>query len=195
MFSGIIESLGKIISTRKEKGNLILSISCSFASELKPDQSIAHNGACLTVTSVNGKDYSVTAVSETLEKTNLDALKPGDMINLERSVKVGDRLDGHIVQGHVDGTGTCESVEELEGSRKFRFTYKMRDHLTVPKGSVCVNGVSLTVVDSERNKFSVVIIPYTLECTNFKFLKKGDIVNLEFDIVGKYVAAMAKTIN
>lgn len=190
MFSGIIESLGKVISVRKEKGNLALAISCSFASELKPDQSIAHNGACLTVTSANATEYFVTAVSETLEKTNLGTLKEGDMINLERSVKVGDRLDGHIVQGHVDGAGTCEKIEDDDGSRKFWFTYAMKDHVTVPKGSICVNGVSLTIVDSEKSKFSVVIIPHTYDHTNFKLIKKGDKVNLEFDIVGKYITTL-----
>jgi riboflavin synthase len=191
MFSGIIEAAGTVAALRREQGNLHISVRAPFASELKIDQSIAHNGACLTVIDIKNDIYTVTSIAETLAKTNLGSLKEGDKINLERCVKVGDRLDGHIVQGHVDQTAKCTGIEEQGGSWLFTFDYDpSQGNVTVEKGSVCVNGVSLTVVGSKNNSFSVAIIPYTYEHTNFHALKKGDTVNLEFDIVGKYVARL-----
>jgi len=193
MFTGIVETLGRVTKIAREGGNLHISVVASFLPELKIDQSIAHNGACLTVVKINSDSYVVTAVEETLSKTNLGDLTSGDLINLERCVKVGERLDGHIVQGHVDLTGICAMMEELDGSWKFSFTYDKRSgHVTVPKGSICVNGVSLTVVDSAPGSFSVVVIPFTYEHTTFKKMKPGDEVNLEFDVIGKYVAALVK---
>ncbi len=186
MFTGIVETTGKVVNLEKTDTNLNISISASFLEELKIDQSVAHNGACLTVVEIKPDHYTVTAIAETLNKTNFSDLKVGDVINLERCVKVSDRLDGHIVQGHVDQIGKVKSVEDKKGSFLLTFTYE-GDHITVEKGSVCVNGVSLTVVNSWDNEFSVAIIPYTWENTNFKFLKPGDSVNLEFDIIGKYV--------
>lgn len=191
MFTGIIEELGQVIALEKEGGNLHFSISTGFTSELKIDQSVAHNGVCLTVVDIQPNSYTVTAIQETLNKTNLGNLKLHDAVNLERCMKLGDRLDGHIVQGHVDTTGICEEIKEMDGSWEFVFNYS-DDQLTVPKGSITVNGVSLTVVQSEKNRFSVCIIPYTYEHTNFKYLKVGDIVNLEFDVIGKYVARLLK---
>lgn len=196
MFSGIVEALGEITSLKKEGTNLHLSVKAPFVSELKIDQSIAHNGACLTVVKINGDEYTVTAIDETLQKTNLGLLNIGDRVNLERCLKLGDRLDGHIVQGHVDQTAVCKSIEEKNGSWIYTFEYDASNNnlpdrqagITVEKGSICVNGVSLTVVNSQKNSFSVCIIPYTYEHTNFKNIKKGDIVNLEFDIIGKYIA-------
>ncbi len=188
MFTGIIETPGTVTSIKKEKGNLHITVRCSFTSELKIDQSVAHNGVCLTVIDIKGDEYTVTAIDETLKKTNLGTLAVGDQINLERCMKLGERLDGHIVQGHVDQTAVCKSVEESDGSFIFTFEYDAsQNNITVEKGSVCVNGVSLTVVNSKNNSFSVCIIPYTLEHTNFKNTKPGNIVNLEFDIIGKYV--------
>ncbi len=190
MFTGIVEATGKIIGIKEEKGNVHFSIEAPFLSEIKVDQSISHNGICLTVTEIFPSHYSVTAITETLRKTNLGELKAGDVINLERCMKIGDRLDGHIVQGHIDTTGTCVDVQEDNGSYLFRFSFDEKYGLTVSKGSISVNGISLTVVDSIPGEFSVAIIPYTFQNTNFHLLKKGDKVNLEFDIVGKYVAAM-----
>lgn len=191
MFTGIVEATGTVEKLEHDGGNLHLTLSAPFAGELKIDQSLAHNGVCLTVVRCDEKNYTVTAVSETLQKTNLGKLKPGDAVNLERCMRMGDRLDGHIVQGHVDLTGTCTQVETLDGSWKFYFTYDVASgHVTVPKGSICVNGTSLTVVDSSPGAFSVVIIPYTFEHTVFRTLKTGDAVNLEFDVIGKYVAAL-----
>lgn len=191
MFSGIIEAAGTVAALRREQGNLHISVRAPFTSELKIDQSIAHNGACLTVIDIKNDIYTVTSIAETLAKTNLGSLKEGDKINLERCVKVGDRLDGHIVQGHVDQTAKCTGIEEQGGSWLFTFDYDpSQGNVTVEKGSVCVNGVSLTVVGSKNDSFSVAIIPYTYEHTNFHALKKGDTVNLEFDIVGKYVARL-----
>ena len=191
MFTGIVEATGVVRQIRKEGTNVHFDIEAPFLSELKIDQSIAHNGACLTVVSFNNGTYTVTAIDETLKKTNLGELKPGDRINLERCMIMGGRLDGHIVQGHVDLTGTCTGISDENGSWKFFFEYDASSgHVTVSKGSVCVNGVSLTVVDSAPGKFSVAIIPYTFEHTNFSSLKKGDRVNLEFDIIGKYVEAL-----
>lgn len=186
MFTGIVEETGKIVNMEKIDENLSISISASFIDELKIDQSIAHNGTCLTVVDINPEFYTVTAIAETLKKTNFSTLAIGDRINLERCVKVSDRLDGHIVQGHVDQVGELKSIENQEGSFLLTFTYTGKQ-ITVEKGSITVNGVSLTVVDSKDNEFSVAIIPYTWDHTNFKYLKIGDKVNLEFDIIGKYI--------
>lgn len=190
MFTGIIESIGKVVSLKKEQDNLHLTLSCTFTSELKIDQSVAHNGVCLTVVNIQNNDYTVTAIEETLVRSNIGLLEVNNEVNLERCTRVGDRLDGHIVQGHVDQTGTCTKVEELEGSWKYHFEYNKSNNITVEKGSITINGVSLTVVDSGVNTFSVAIIPYTHEHTNFHTFKEGTKVNLEFDIVGKYVMKM-----
>lgn len=192
MFTGIIESTGKLKEIKKKDTNLTFYIECKFLSELKIDQSIAHNGVCLTVDGIFNDHYSVTAIKETLNKTNLAQLVPGDVINLERCLKLGDRLDGHIVQGHVDTTAVVTEVIDQNGSWEFYFEYEPNDFITVAKGSICVNGVSLTVVQSLPGKFSVAIIPYTYEHTNFHALKKGSIANIEFDIVGKYILASGK---
>lgn len=189
MFTGIIEEVGKIVKTEKDGDNIHFTISASFWNELKVDQSVAHNGVCLTVVSIDDGHYIVTAIQETLNKSNLGQLEEGDYVNLERCLRIGDRLDGHIVQGHVDSTATCDTINELDGSWEFIFTYT-NNHVTVPKGSITVNGVSLTVVKSKSLLFSVCVIPYTFEHTNFKHLKEGDKVNLEFDIIGKYVARL-----
>ncbi len=190
MFTGIVESLGKIVSRKSEKGNIHFGVSAPFISELKIDQSIAHNGVCLTVVELHDDHYIVTAIAETLLKTNLGELKIGDEVNLERCLKIGDRLDGHMVQGHVDTTATCTDAREENGSHVFRFQYDARIGMTVSKGSVCVNGVSLTVVESSSGEFSVAIIPYTFHHTDFHSIKKDDRVNIEFDVIGKYVAVM-----
>ena len=190
MFTGIVESLGKLVSRKEENGNVHFGIASEFLSEIKIDQSIAHNGVCLTVVSIEADHYIVTAIAETLRKTNLGFLQTGDEVNLERCMKLGDRLDGHLVQGHVDATAKCVNIVPDNGSDLFHFEYDSAAGLTVSKGSICVNGVSLTVVDSSPGKFSVAIIPFTKEHTNFRNLKKGDAVNLEFDIVGKYISAM-----
>lgn len=191
MFTGIIEAVGRVQQLEKEGSNLQIIIEAPFTEELKIDQSIAHNGVCLTVVEINNDSYRVTAIKETLERSNLRLLKPNDVINLERSMKLGDRMDGHIVQGHVDETAVLQSVEELDGSWLFHFQYDAGTaNITVEKGSISVNGVSLTVVDSNTDDFSVAIIPYTFENTNFGKLIKGDMVNLEFDIIGKYVARL-----
>lgn len=187
MFTGIIETMGKVKSVAKNDTNLTFSMETPFLSEIKIDQSIAHNGVCLTVDGIFDGYYTVTAIKETLEKTNLGSLQAGDWVNLERCLKVGDRLDGHIVQGHVDSTARVTDIISHNGSWEFYFEYDPGDFITVSKGSICVNGVSLTVVHSSRGKFSVAIIPYTYEHTNFKSFKNGDTVNLEFDIVGKYI--------
>jgi riboflavin synthase len=193
MFSGIIEKLGRIVALKKEQGNLQITVNADFVNELKIDQSIAHNGVCLTVVDVQNANYTVTAIDETLKKTNLGSLIIGDYVNLERCMKLGDRLDGHIVQGHVDQTAICKDVQETNGSWMFTFEYdSSQNNVTVEKGSVCVNGVSLTVVNSKENTFSVCIIPYTFEHTNFKAIKKGTVVNLEFDILGKYISRLMK---
>ncbi len=194
MFSGIIEELGEVTNLRKEQNNLHITVKSNFTSELKIDQSIAHNGVCLTVIAINGNEYTVTAIDETLQKTNLGLPSIGDKINLERCMKLGDRLDGHIVQGHVDQTATCTEVKETNGSWMFTFEYdSSTNNITVEKGSICVNGVSLTVVNSQHNSFSVCIIPYTYEHTNFHSIKKDSVVNLEFDIVGKYISKLLTT--
>ncbi|MGM5630414.1 riboflavin synthase [Apibacter raozihei] len=186
MFTGIIEATGKVIDIEKQESNLLISISAPFLTELKIDQSVSHNGTCLTVIDINEECYRITAIAETLKKTNFSELKVGDIVNLERCVKVSDRLDGHIVQGHVDQIGVLESVENQDGSYLLTFIYE-GDSITVEKGSITVNGISLTVVNSQNNQFSVAIIPYTWENTNLKNLKVGNKVNLEFDIIGKYV--------
>ncbi|MBX7094831.1 MAG: riboflavin synthase [Flavobacteriales bacterium] len=190
MFTGIVEALGTVVNIVSEEGNVHYYISAPFIRELKIDQSIAHNGVCLTVVDIQQDAYVVTAIAETLSKTNLENWCLGDEINLERCMKLGDRLDGHIVQGHVDQTAICTSVTEENGSWKFHFMYTENENVTVTKGSICVNGVSLTVVDSSKGEFSVAIIPYTYEHTNFHHLKPGDKVNLEFDIIGKYVSRL-----
>lgn len=187
MFTGIIEQIGVISKIHKEGQNIHFTILADFLNELKIDQSVAHNGCCLTVVSISEEGYVVTAIQETLNRTNLSEWEVGTKINLERCLQYNGRLDGHIVQGHVDTVGICTSIEDQEGSWKFNFTYQSKD-LTVEKGSIAINGTSLTVVDSYLGSFSVCIIPYTYEFTNFNSLKIGDKVNLEFDILGKYVA-------
>lgn len=191
MFTGIVEASGVVESVIPEKQNLHFTISCPFTAELRPDQSVAHNGVCLTVVAIQGNSYTVTAVRETLEKTNLSQVKEGDRLNLERCMVMNGRLDGHIVQGHVDQTATCTAVDEHGGSWLISFSYDTAgNNITVEKGSIAVNGVSLTVVNSSPGKFSVAVIPYTMEHTNLGDLKPGSEVNLEFDIIGKYVAAL-----
>ncbi|SRX52566.1 riboflavin synthase [Aequorivita sp. CIP111184] len=187
MFTGIIETVGEINQLIQEGENLQIEINSPLAQELKIDQSVSHNGVCLTVVKVKEASYVVTAIKETLDKTNLKKLKKGCLINLERAMKLGDRLDGHMVQGHVDGTAICNNIQDANGSWIFTFEYKSADFSTVEKGSITVNGVSLTVVNSKKGEFSVAIIPYTFENTNFKTIEKGSAVNLEFDIIGKYV--------
>lgn len=191
MFTGIIEQLGKVTSIEKEAGNIHFTITAPISSELKIDQSVAHNGVCLTVVKLSPDSYTVTAIQETLDKTNLGSWKIGSKVNLERCMQMNGRLDGHIVQGHVDTTATCISIEDQQGSWKYTFKHDPAQ-ITVEKGSVTVNGVSLTVVDSLEDTFSVCIIPYTHEHTNFHQLEVNDAVNLEFDIIGKYVAKMLK---
>lgn len=191
MFTGIIETLGKVEKLEKEGGNLHITISSDITSELKIDQSVAHNGVCLTVVSLRDDQYTVTAIEETLNKTNLDELTLENEMNLERAMVLGARLDGHIVQGHVDQTAVCASIEQKDGSWVFTFTYDTGlNNVTIEKGSITVDGVSLTVVDSQKDRFSVAIIPYTYEHTRFHTYKVGTTVNLEFDVVGKYVARL-----
>lgn len=191
MFTGIIETLGIVKEIKKENDNFHITISSTITHELKIDQSVAHNGICLTVVALSNDEYTVTAIKETIEKTSLGDWKAGDFINLERAMKLGDRLDGHIVQGHIDQTGVCKSITEANGSWYFTFEYdKNLNNLTIEKGSITVNGVSLTVVNSKENEFSVAIIPYTFEHTNFKNFKVGTKINLEFDVIGKYVSKL-----
>jgi len=193
MFTGIIESMGEIVSLTKEGTNIHIEVKSSITQELKIDQSLAHNGVCLTVVKINNENYVVTAIKETLDKSNIGDLKVGDLVNLERSMKLQQRLDGHIVQGHVDQTGICTSVSELEGSAYFSFKYEDDySNVTIEKGSITVNGVSLTVVDSKKNEFTVAIIPYTIRHTNFKEFNVGTRVNLEFDVVGKYIKRLTQ---
>ena len=188
MFTGIIEELGVITLIEESRENLNFTIKANLTTELKIDQSVAHNGVCLTVVDIKGDEYTVTAINETLSKTTLGELKKGDIINLERGMKLGARLDGHIVQGHVDQTAICTAVVERQGSWEYTFEYDPTfQNITIEKGSITINGVSLTVVNSEKNSFSVAIIPYTFEHTNFKNIQKGTRVNLEFDVIGKYV--------
>ena len=197
MFSGIVETAATVVALRKEGENLHITMKCDFADELKIDQSVAHNGVCLTVVDLPGDGtYTVTAIKETLDRSNLGLLKVGDLVNLERSMLMNGRLDGHIVQGHVDQTATCTKVEEAAGSHYFTFEYEVnpemlaKGYVTVEKGSVTVNGVSLTVCNSQKNGFQVAIIPYTIEHTNFQNIKAGTVVNIEFDIIGKYLSRM-----
>lgn len=194
MFSGIVEEAATLVRLVKEQENLHMTIKCSFTSELKIDQSISHNGVCLTVVDIKGDEYTVTAIKETLMKSNLGLLQLGDKVNLERSTRLDSRLDGHMVQGHVDLTATCTEVSEAEGSWYYTFAYEPtgEEHITVEKGSVSVNGVSLTVVNSQEKSFQVAIIPFTYELTNFHQFKVGTIVNIEFDIIGKYIARILK---
>ena len=191
MFTGIIEELAEVISVTPKGGNVDLKVKSDLTKELKIDQSVAHNGVCLTVVEIENDTYTVTAIEETLNRTTIGLLKSGDAINLERCTKIGARLDGHIVQGHVDTLGTCTRIEELDGSWEYYFDYETED-VTVAKGSITVNGTSLTVCDSDDKSFSVAIIPYTYDNTFFLYLKVGSKVNLEFDIVGKYVAKLMK---
>ncbi|MCF6223826.1 MAG: riboflavin synthase [Flavobacteriaceae bacterium] len=191
MFTGIIEELGKVTNLKTEKENLHITVRSNLSSELKIDQSLAHNGVCLTVVELNENSHTVTAIKETLDKSNIGRLKVGDKVNLERAMQLGARLDGHIVQGHVDQIGTCTSIKEADGSWFFTFKYDTKlNNITIEKGSITINGISLTVVDSNENGFGVAIIPYTYENTNFHQFKTGDLVNLEFDVIGKYVAKL-----
>ena len=191
MFTGIIETLGTIKELQKTDDNLHITIESSITSALKIDQSVSHNGVCLTVVAINNNEYTVTAIRETIEKTNLGECNVGDIVNLERAMQLGDRLDGHIVQGHVDQTGICKNIESANGSWYFAFEYDEKlQNITIEKGSITVNGVSLTVVNSKRNEFSVAIIPYTFEHTNFKDFTIGAKINLEFDVIGKYVSRL-----
>ncbi len=197
MFSGIVETAATVVALRKEAGNLHITLKCDFADELKIDQSVAHNGVCLTVVDLPGDGtYTVTAIQETLDRSNLGLLKVGDLVNVERSMLMNGRLDGHIVQGHVDQTAVCTNVEDADGSRYFTFEYEVKPemaqkgYVTVEKGSVTVNGVSLTVCNSQKNSFQVAIIPYTFEHTNFKTIEKDSVVNIEFDIIGKYLSRL-----
>ena len=188
MFTGIIEGFGKVIELKSDQENLHITIESKLTRELKIDQSLAHNGVCLTVVDIKGNKYVVTAIQETLLKSNLGDLKLGDFINLERAMKINGRLDGHIVQGHIDQTGKCIGVENKDGSWIYKFEYASDPgNITIEKGSITINGVSLTVINSGINTFSVAIIPYTYEHTNFNFLRVGDVVNLEFDMIGKYI--------
>jgi len=191
LFTGIIETLGKVTQLKRDQGNLHISVQSQLASELKIDQSVAHNGVCLTVVQIIDDIHTVTAIDETLQKSNIGDLQVGGLINLERCMQMNGRLDGHIVQGHVDQTAVCINLEVTDGSWVYTFEYDVtKGNLTVEKGSICVNGISLTVVNSQDNTFSVAIIPYTYEHTNLKQVKIGSQVNLEFDIIGKYVAKM-----
>ena len=191
MFTGIIEEIGKIVRIEREQANLHLYVKSSFTNELKIDQSVAHNGVCLTVVAIDGDVYQVTAIAETLAKTHLGSLQVGDAVNLERGMLLNTRLDGHIVQGHIDQTGTCSAIQEEAGSTRFTFQYNpSTGNVVIEKGSITVNGVSLTVVDATRDSFSVAVIPYTLAHTNLQHLQIGSIVNLEFDVIGKYISRL-----
>jgi riboflavin synthase len=195
MFSGIVEEAATVVALEKDKGNLHITMECSFVSELKVDQSVSHNGVCLTVVRLDDKTYTVTAIKETLDKSNLGLLEPGSRVNLERSLRADSMVDGHFVQGHVDQTAVCTEVREADGSWYYRFKYlPTGDNITVEKGSVSVNGVSLTVVNSRDKSFEVAIIPYTWEVTNFHQIKPGTVVNLEFDIIGKYITKIVRQI-
>jgi len=197
MFSGIVEEAATVVALNREKGNLHITLRCSFTNELKIDQSVSHNGVCLTVVSISDDTYTVTAIQETLDRSNLGLLEVGSKVNLERSMPLNGRLDGHIVQGHVDQTAVCRDVEEADGSWYYTFEYTFdremakKGYMTVDKGSVTVNGVSLTVVEPTDNSFRVAIIPYTYDFTNFHQIKEGSVVNLEFDIIGKYISRIA----
>ena len=196
MFSGIVEEMATLVALKNDKENVDLTLTCSFTNELKIDQSVAHNGVCLTVVAIDGDRYTVTAMKETLDRSNLGELKVGDRVNVERSMLMNGRLDGHIVQGHVDGTAVCKEMRDADGSTYYTFEYKFdremaeRGYFTVDKGSVTVNGVSLTVCNPTANSFSVAIIPYTHDNTNFCDIEVGSVVNIEFDILGKYIARL-----
>ena len=193
MFTGIIESLGKITDVKADRGNIDFTIESDMSKDLKVDQSVSHNGVCLTVTEINNNTHTVTAVKETLDKSSLKNFSVDDLINLERAMKLGERLDGHLVQGHVDGVAKCLSVSVNDGSWIYKFEFDISNEmLLIEKGSICINGVSLTVFDIAENTFNVTIIPYTYENTSFKTLKEGDIVNIEFDMIGKYLARFNK---
>ena len=193
MFTGIIETLGKVTRLEKEDTNLHITLKSDLTNELKIDQSLAHNGVCLTVVAIDGNEYTVTAIKETIDKSNIGDLKVNDLVNLERAMKLGARLDGHIVQGHVDTTGVCTDIVDENGSTVYTFNYTDNpEHITIEKGSITVNGVSLTVVNSQKTGFSVAIIPYTKSHTTFQSLKVGDRINLEFDVIGKYVARLTQ---
>ena len=194
MFTGIIEDIAEVINITKKGDNINFMFKSSITTELKVDQSISHNGVCLTVVDVKSDGYEVTVINETLKKSNLGRLELGSRVNLERSIKLGERLDGHMVQGHVDQTAICTHIKDCNGSYVLTFEYKGSDNLTVEKGSICVNGVSLTVIDSQKNSFSVAIIPYTFKHTNLCSIKVGSVVNLEFDILGKYISKMIKSL-
>ncbi len=196
MFSGIVETMGKVVSIEKKQENIDITITCSFVNELKIDQSVSHNGVCLTVVGKTADHYTVTAIKETLEKSSLGSLQVGSLVNLERSVSANGRFDGHMVQGHVDQTAICTKVEEADGSWYYTFEYDFinPDHVTVEKGSISVDGVSLTVVNSRNNSFQVAIIPYTYQHTVFHTYKPGSVVNLEFDILGKYIAKIVRQV-
>ena len=196
MFTGIIEDIGVVKNLVGDKDNLHITIKSNITPELKIDQSVAHNGVCLTVVAINNNTYTVTAIKETLDKSALKDLQVNDKVNLERAMKLGDRLDGHIVQGHVDQVGTCTEIQDVNGSWFFTFEYDSSlNNITIEKGSITINGVSLTVVNSKRNQFSVAIIPYTYEHTNFNSFKEGTVVNLEFDVIGKYVTRLQELRN
>ena len=196
MFSGIVEEMATLVALKNDKENVDFTLTCSFTGELKIDQSVAHNGVCLTVVAIDGNSYTVTAMKETLDRSNLGELKVGDRVNVERSMLMNGRLDGHIVQGHVDCTAQCTAIEDADGSKYFTFEYRIapemasKGYFTVEKGSVTVNGVSLTVCNPHGNAFQVAIIPYTLEHTNFQDIQVGSTVNIEFDILGKYIARL-----
>lgn len=193
MFTGIIETLGEVTRLEKEDTNLHITLKSDITNELKIDQSLAHNGVCLTVVAIDGDEYTVTAIKETIDKSNIGDLKVNDLVNLERAMKLGARLDGHIVQGHVDTTGVCTNIVDENGSTVYTFNYSDNpEHITIEKGSITVNGVSLTVVNSQKTGFSVAIIPYTKTNTTFQSLKVGDRINLEFDVIGKYVARLTQ---
>ncbi|MFL2593791.1 MAG: riboflavin synthase [Flavobacteriaceae bacterium] len=193
MFTGIVESLGKITDLKVDRGNIDFTIESDISKELKVDQSVSHNGVCLTVTEINNNTHTVTAVKETLDKSSLTNFSVNDLINLERAMKLGERLDGHLVQGHVDGVAKCLGVSVNDGSWIYKFEFDISNEmLLIEKGSICINGVSLTVFDIAKNNFKVTIIPYTYENTSFKTLKEGDIVNIEFDMIGKYLARFNK---
>lgn len=192
MFTGIIEDMGEVVSLEKEGSNIHISVKSKITPELKIDQSVSHNGVCLTVVAITDNIYKVTAIKETLDKSNLGKLETGSLVNLERAMKLGDRLDGHLVQGHVDQTAVCTDIKEADGSWYFTFQYdSSKGNITIEKGSITINGVSLTVVNSKENSFSVAIIPYSFEHTTFFTLKEGDTVNIEFDLVGKYLKRLA----
>jgi len=188
MFTGIIEQIAEVVKVESEGSNVHISLKSTITSELKIDQSVSHNGVCLTVVKINGDEYIVTAIKETLDKSNIGLLVDGSKVNIERCLKIGDRLDGHMVQGHVDQTAKCVEVKKENGSYVYTFKHKESDNMTVEKGSVCVNGISLTVINSKDTSFSVAIIPYTHEHTNFHEFKEGTVVNIEYDILGKYIA-------